>query len=185
MYCFIWDGKFFFSLSFFDKNLINLSGEKIEYRCTKLTSRFCKKGKKKKNEKSFPSFCSLKHSMRSKFQESYLMSTYNLAFVAGDLESLGVLKREDSKERVIETWALRVTENGTTSSPRDTSYKEKIFSPVISTFAKYFERDYPFDKLDIVAVPTGADGISAPGLITLRYGLTLLTYRTNLSFKLF
>jgi len=96
------------------------------------------------------------------FEDTPLLSPHNLAFVMGDVESLGKAKAGP--------------DNGTATfwgDPKRRSrgmYLVDKLERIVALLSDMFSMPYPLPKLDIVALPPRiVDDTGSPGLITLRY----------------
>lgn len=95
------------------------------------------------------------------FRQTIKMSTYLVAFVVGDFESSDAVYagRNNTEIRV---WCVRGKKH-LTSFARDAA----VFS--LAQYEEYYNRAYPGDKLDLIAIPDFASGaMENLGLITFR-----------------
>jgi aminopeptidase N len=96
------------------------------------------------------------------FEDTPLLSPHNLAFVMGEIESLGKGKTGSSNETAT-FWG----------DPKRRSrgmYLIDKLEQIVALLSDMFSMPYPLPKLDIVALPSRiVDDTGSPGLITLRY----------------
>ena len=104
------------------------------------------------------------------FEKTPTMSTYLLAFVCGELESL-TAKAKDGTE--VRTWA-------TPDNVRQTEFALDVAVKCLDFYDQYFGVEYPLEKCDMVALPDFAAGAMENwGLVTYRESAMLVDERTT------
>ncbi len=106
------------------------------------------------------------------FETTPIMSTYLLAFVAGDIHGVST---KTSDGIVVNTW-------GTVAQPKSSlEFANKEAERVLEFFADYFQTSFPLKKLDQIALPDFESGAMENwGLVTYRE-IALLTDAKNRS----
>lgn len=111
--------------------------------------------------------------VRVKFHESPIMSTYLVAWVVGDLESIETVNKHGVTVRVFST-------KGTVGQGH---FALDVASRTLDFFADYFDIKYPLPKMDMVAIPDfSAGAMENWGLVTYRTAY-LLFDEANSSLK--
>lgn len=95
------------------------------------------------------------------FDDTPLISPYNLAFVMGEVESLGETKAGSDNAAVTFWGDLKRRLRGI--------YLLDKLDQVVARLSDIFLMPYPLPKLDIVALPSWIiDNVGSPGLISLK-----------------
>lgn len=95
------------------------------------------------------------------FDDTPLISPYNLAFVMGEVESLGETKAGSDNATVTFWGDLKRRLRGI--------YLLDKLDQVAARLSDIFSMPYPLPKLDIVALPSRIiDNVGSPGLISLK-----------------
>jgi len=96
------------------------------------------------------------------FSDTPLLSPYNLAFVMGDVESLGETKMGLDNATEVTFW-------GDSKRRSQGIYLLDKLDQIVVRFNDVFSMPYPLPKLDIVALPSRiVDNAGSPGLISLK-----------------
>ncbi|KAL0114672.1 hypothetical protein PUN28_011754 [Cardiocondyla obscurior] len=99
------------------------------------------------------------------FSDTPLLSPYNLAFVMGDIESLGETKMGLDNTTAVTFW-------GDSKRRLRGIYLLDKVDQIVTRFYDIFSMPYPLPKLDIVALPSRiVDNSGSPGLISLKQSL--------------
>ena len=94
-----------------------------------------------------------------KFNKTPIMSTYLVAWIVGDLESLEMVNEDGIKVRVF-------TPPGDVNQGK---FALDVAARILSFFTRYFDIPYPLPKMDLVAIPDfGAGAMENWGLVTYR-----------------
>jgi cytosol alanyl aminopeptidase len=100
-----------------------------------------------------------------RFAETKPLPSYLIAFAVGPF---GIV--DAGKTGVGNTQVRVITPRGKESWAR---FAVKSTGPVLALLEKYFGRAYPYEKLDVIAVPLFGGAMENPGLITFRQSLIL------------
>lgn len=96
------------------------------------------------------------------FSDTPLLSPYNLAFVMGDIESLGEMKIVGLDNATVAFW-------GDSKRRSRGIYLLDKLNEIVVHLNDMFSMPYPLPKLDIVALPSRiVDNTGSPGLISLK-----------------
>lgn len=95
------------------------------------------------------------------FSDTPLLSPYNLAFVMGEIESVGETKTELGNATGVTFW-------GDPKRRTRGIYLLDKLDQIVARLNDIFSMPYPLPKLDIVALPSRIDNAGSPGLISLK-----------------
>ena len=108
--------------------------------------------------------------VKKEFQETPLMSTYLLAFIVGDLQSI---ERKTIDGTLIRVWARPGKE-------QEGQFALDVSEQLLAYFNKYFGIHYPLGKLDHIAIPDFAAGAMENwGAITYRESAILVNPKNS------
>ena len=101
-----------------------------------------------------------------RFAQTRPMPSYLVAFAVGPFETVdaGSWGKNKTKVRI-------VTPRGKSAEAK---YAAESTGPILEQLEKYFGTPYPFEKLDLLALPVDAGAMENPGLVTWGYRLLLV-----------
>jgi aminopeptidase 2 len=113
------------------------------------------------------------------FKKTPIMSTYLLAFIIGDLKYVEKIIRVNGKNKKIRVYGVQ--DNKTNNKM---NFALDVGADALEWYIKWFNIDYPLDKLDMVAIPDFSSGAMENwGLITYREGLLYCDENTDIHEK--
>ncbi len=109
--------------------------------------------------------------IRVRFAKTEPLPTYLIAFAVGPLD---VVEAPPIPPNAARSKPLRLRGIAARGRGKELAYALKHTPPILEELEAYFAAAYPYDKLDIIAVPDKGGAMENPGAVTFREWLLLL-----------